>query len=656
MDKSTVPNKVNSILENQPQEQFAETLNNYSQYRSEKITPDLLEMVWNRATDGMLLTDSDGIIVSVNDAFCTMVHMKENELLRLPFTVIYDHSVDRTKIFEEYRYNIRNNSFDTKIEKHLQLNSGKNIHAELLTSPLIDEAEELYILTEFRDISERKRWEYSLNQSEHRYRSLFENSVLPMYESNIDGRVTNANVAFLQLLGYDTFNELRRLNLERDVYADAKQRVKLFEKLLIGIDTKPSELDLKKKDGTIITVLAHSRILKDEYGVFSGFEGALEDITERKKMEQQIQSNIQKLEATQEELTKLNTQKDKILGIVSHDLRSPFSSILGFCDLLKSEFHTLSDNEKLEYIGFVNDAAIQQLNLVNSMLDWSRLETGRFRLKFQPVNVGTIASETMTTLLGLAKKKNIELRSSIPPDTRISADEQLLRQLLSNLVGNALKFTPAGGMITIDLAKNSDSETSLEISDTGIGIPAEDLEKIFKIEEKYSRQGLQGESGTGLGLPMCYEIMKKHGGSIEVKSEEGIGTTFTVTFQKQARTVCKKVLIVDDEKGNRLLLSRFMKRISEGSETIFAQTGKEALDMMLAEEPDLVLTDYNMPLMDGLEFIRNVRSNEYLKHTPIILISGANMDYYTETDALTKLIQKPIVYDTLKEVIEKMRL
>ncbi len=654
MSQSSVPSKIYSILQNHPQQQFTETLNNYSHYRSEKITPDLLEMVWNRATDGMLLTDSDGIIVSVNDAFCSLVNMKENELLRLPFTVIYDRTADRNRIFEEFQENVRNNSFAAKIEKKLQFNSGQTVYVEMLTSTLTDEADEVFILTEFRDISERKHWEYSLNQSERRYRSLFENSMLPMYESNIDGKIINANVALLRLLGYETFDELHRLNLEKDVYVDPEQRVKLFERLLIGSNEKPAELELKKKNGSVISVLAHSRMLKDEYGVFSGFEGALEDITERKKLERQIQSNIQKLEKTQDELTKLNTQKDKILAIVSHDLRSPFSSILGFCDLLKSEFNTLSDNEKLEYIGFVNDAAVQQLNLVNSLLDWSRLETGRVRLKFQPVNIGTVASETMTTLLGLAKKKNIELRSLIPSNTFMTADDQLLRQLLLNLVGNALKFTPAGGMVTIDRKEDPTAELVLEISDTGIGIPAEDMEKLFRIEEKYSRQGLQGENGSGLGLPLCFEIMKKHHGTIEAKSTEGIGTTFTLTFRKQSKSTCKKVLIVDDEKGNRLILSRFMKRISDGSETIFAQTGTEALKLLSVEKPDLILTDYNMPTMDGLEFIRKIRNDEQLKNTPVILISGANMEYF-EIDAMTKIIQKPIVYDKLKEVIERIQ-
>jgi PAS domain S-box-containing protein len=382
MNESSVSGKVHSILQNQPQSDSPETIHNYLHYRSEKISYDLLEMVWDRTNDGMLLTDSDGMIVAVNEAFCTMVNMRESELVKLPFTVIYDRNMDRRQIFEEYKINVTNNSFVQKYEKRLALSNGQSLYVEVLTSMLTDEANETFVLTEYRDINERKRWESSLHQSEFRYRSLFENSILPMYQSTVDGKFLNANVALLKLLGYDSFDELLKLNIETDVYVNSQHRNKLLENLQNGDGGKAMQLELRKKDGSRIIVLAHSRTLHDDHQSVVGFEGALEDITERTMLERQLQANIKKLENTQEELTKLNTQKDKILAIVSHDLRSPFCSILGFCDLLKSEFSTLTDKEKLDYVGYINEAAMQQLNLVNSLLDWSRLETGRVRMKF----------------------------------------------------------------------------------------------------------------------------------------------------------------------------------------------------------------------------------------------------------------------------------
>lgn len=655
MNQSAFNANIYSLLSRNAQLHGDDSLQKYSGYRAEKIGVDLLEMSWENATDGMLITDSDGFIIAVNKAFCTLVMMNEKELLKLPFTVIFDRTVDRKKIFEEYQERIRNNTVQNKNEQRLMLSSGKTLDVEVTKSALTDGAQETYILTEFRDISERKRWEEALNMSEQRYRSIFENSVLPMYQSNLDGKLINANIAFLHLLGYDSFQELLALNLEKDVYVNSEDRMRLYDNLQSGRSSLPMEIDLKKKDQSIITVIPHSRIVYDEEGNSTGFEGALEDITERKQLENKLLTNYQKLEIAQEELSKLNAQKDKLLAMVSHDLRSPFSSILGFCDILKNEFHTIDDSEKLEYIGYINDAAQQQLNLVNSILEWSRIETGRITLQFKPVNVMQVASEILQMMLGLAKKKNISFRSSITSDTAVIADEPLLRQLLLNLIGNALKFTPSGGTISIEMKEDSPSQCIIEVIDTGMGIPPEDMEKLFNVGEKYTRTGLDGEIGTGLGLPMCYEIMKTHHGTIEARSFEGKGTTFTLTFPKIYSTRCKKVLIVDDLKGNRLIHSRFIKRISEDAETLFAETAEKALEILENETPDLILTDYHMPLMNGLEFIDRLRSQRTTKHVPVILISGAEMGPNGVMDPMTKVLRKPVVFSELQKVIESLK-
>jgi PAS domain S-box-containing protein len=655
MNQASFSAKIYSILSNEPQVHLPESVAQYSREPKEQITPDLLELVWDKTQDGMLLIDSDGLIVAVNAAFCSLMKMSELELIGFPFTVIYDSRADRKKIFDQYIDQVKQGTLPKKYEHELYLNSGENVFVEIITSMLIDAAQETYVLAEYRDISDRKRWEQQLNISEQRYRSLFENSVLPAYQSNVDGKFLNANVALLKLLGYDSFEELRSLNLETDVYVNPSDRILLFEFLEFGGKDGAIEIELKKKDGSIITVIPHSRILNDEKGLIIGFEGALEDITERKALENKLLTNIQKLEISKEELTKLNSQKDKILAIVSHDLRSPFSSILGFCDLLKNEFTTLSDPEKLEYIGFINDAAIQQLAMVNSMLDWSRLETGRMNLNITALNMKEIVASVATSMLGLAKKKNVTINHAIPEGTTLQGDEQLIRQLLQNLIGNALKFTPSGGSVTIHREADIAGQMVFTVSDTGVGIPVADLGKLFKIEEKYTRQGLQGENGTGLGLPMCYEIMKKHNGSIEAVSEEGKGTTFILNFARPVHSACKKVMIVDDQTGNRLIISRFMRRISEGSEMIFAETAKDALSMIATTLPDLIITDYHMPEMNGLEFLQWIRNDEQMRSTPVILISGADLGDRIQPDRLTKVLRKPINFNELKGVMQTIQ-
>lgn len=660
MNQSSISGKIHSILSNQPQlpsqPQVQESVARYTHHQpSSRVTQDLLEMVWDRTQDGMLLTDSDGVIVAVNNAFCSLTRMAEQEMIGFPFTVIFDQEMDRKGIFDRYIEQVQNGDVPRKVEQELWFHAGHTVVAEISTSSLTDDADETFVLSEFRDISERRRWERTTYQSEVRYRSLFENAVLPMYESTIDGKLTNANIAMVNLLGYETFDELLALNLEKDVYVNPEQRMTFFDRVQAGSDEHPVELQLKKRSGAIITVRAHSRILRDENGTALGFEGVLENITAQKELERQVHANIRKLESTREELTRLNAQKDKILAIVSHDLRSPFSSILGFCDLLKTEFTTLTDAEKMEYIGFINDAAVQQLALVNSILDWSRLETGRINLKVEELDLRTIVTTVATSMLGLARKKHITIVHAVPEGTSLRADEDLIRRMLLNLLGNALKFTPAGGTVTISVNAQSDGELVLTVSDTGVGIPQEDLPKLFKIEEKYTRQGLQGENGTGLGLPMCYEIMKKHNGSIEAVSQEGKGTSFILTFHRSERAACRRVMVVDDQIGNRMILARFIKRISDGAEMLFAESAKEALTAMTHTVPDLIITDYHMPHMNGLDFIDVVRNDLRLKNVPVILVSGANLEDRVKADGLTQVLRKPINFNELKGVLHTIQ-
>lgn len=655
MNQSATTAKVISILQNEPQIQSEESLSNYSFYRSERVTTDLLEMVWDHTHDGMLLTDSDGTIVAVNEAFCAMSGMNEPDLVNLPFIVFLHHTIDRGVVMEEYKRQVKERSLTQRYETELHFSGGRRMDAEVITSVLVDSADEVFVLTEYRDIGERKRWDESLRRSENQYRALFQNSVLPLYTSSVEGKLTNANTAMMRLLDYDTVDELLSLDLARDVYLHADQRKRFYEDLRSGRLSGPVELMLKKRNGAVIVVLAHTRTLRDATGAVSGFEGALEDITERKEMEQQIQATIRSLEATKEELTRSNAQKDKLLAVIAHDLRSPFGSILGFCDLLKNDFQSLTDKEKLEYIGFINDAAQQQLALVNSLLDWSKLETGRVRVNPAPVNVRTVAGEVVSALLGLAHRHKVTLRSAVPEGTTVTADEALFRQLLMNLTGNALKFTPAGGTVELGVAIDTSSGTVLTVTDTGTGIPAEDLPKLFKVEEKYTREGLHGEAGTGLGLPMCAEIMKQHNGTIEVRSGAGEGTEFRLTFPKTSAPCCGTVLIVDDQQGNRLILSRFMKRLSPDARILFAATGAEALAYIESDAPDLLLTDLNMPGMDGLELIERMRGLEKTKRTPAILISGADHDIRNRLDQRTVFLQKPMQFDLLRRTVEQFR-
>ena len=193
--------------------------------------------------------------------------------------------------------------------------------------------------------------------------------------------------------------------------------------------------------------------------------------------------------------------------------------------------------------------------------------------------------------------------------------------------------------------------------DTGIGIPEEDVHKLFKIEEKYTRKGLQGEKGTGLGLPVVHEIVQKHHGSISVKSTSGTGTLFHITLPKSKPNAGENILVVDDEHGIRLLHTRYIKRVLPNANVLHAADGAEALQIARVSNPQLIISDNDMPDLDGLELVRNLKADPATSDIPIIIVTG--QDSESNRDALkqygvTAVLNKPVTPEQIAAVLRSI--
>jgi CheY-like chemotaxis protein len=233
----------------------------------------------------------------------------------------------------------------------------------------------------------------------------------------------------------------------------------------------------------------------------------------------------------------------------------------------------------------------------------------------------------------------------------------MIMQVFNNLISNALKFTPAQGLISVDLTESKDDQWVLAVKDTGAGIPEGDFKKLFKIEEKYTRKGLAGEEGTGLGLSVVHEILKKHSGSITVESEVGKGTTFFIHFPRLIETIEQSVLVVDDDEGVRALHSRYLKRLFPDSRIIQASDGKEAFELAKRHHPRIILSDYSMPEMNGFEFLNLLRQEATTKDIPVFVITGKDSTASTEAMRLSgaaAVLTKPVSPTQLQEAIDKV--
>jgi PAS domain S-box-containing protein len=490
------------------------------------------------------------------------------------------------------------------------------------------------------------------------YKDMFDFAVGPMFQSAPDGTLLNANASLAVLLGYNSATELLGVNVPQTLYVNPEDRNRLADVLNQQGSCHGIEFHLKTKKGDVITVREYSRAIHNSAGEVVMYEGILEDVTRKKEQQEKLDQYYKALRTSQENLAKVNAEKDKMVATLSHDLRSPFNSILGFCDILLSEADQLTPEERHEFISYIKESAQQQLALVNNLLDWSRFTTGRSKKKIENLDLSEIIKHSVAAHLGTAKQKGIALSSTVSNAFPLKGDGQQLIQVFNNLISNALKFTPAGGAIEIALTEMKPEEVTVAVRDSGEGIPPEDMLKLFKIDEKYTRPGLAGEKGTGFGLPLCKEIVESHGGSIRAESIVGRGTTFHVTLplSVEGATSSEVVLVVDDNKGVRVLHAKFVKRALPHVTVIEAADGHEAVELAQRHRPRLIVADYSMPVMNGFEMLNALRRESRTKQIPVLIVTGEDSKSSTEALRLAgavDVLRKPVTLSQLEEVLKK---
>jgi PAS domain S-box-containing protein len=246
------------------------------------------------------------------------------------------------------------------------------------------------------------------------------------------------------------------------------------------------------------------------------------DITQRKRAEAE-------LIIKNEELKIINAQKDKLFSIVSHDLRNPFTSILGFSQVLLDKVKGKEYEEIEKYADIINDSSLRAMGLLNNLIEWSRLQTGRLEFDSKRFKMISLINDTLLLFRHITNQKSIQITSTFTSELTVCADKDMISTILRNLISNAVKFTLPGGSISISAEKNN-SRLLVSIADTGIGIPKEKLNAIFQGATKISTPGTQNESGSGFGLLLCKEFVVKHGGELIIESIEGKGSTFSFTI------------------------------------------------------------------------------------------------------------------------------
>jgi PAS domain S-box-containing protein len=508
-----------------------------------------------------------------------------------------------------------------------------------------------------------------LRASEERFRSLAENAPLGILFCNPQGRCVYSNAAALDLAGLK-YEEAVRGGWARVTHPDSAPLVDAWYRAAAAGLSFSAEVRLRRQDGQTVWAQQHYSPVFDKHGRLTGHVGTLADISHRKRAEQEWTRARRAAEDA-------SRAKSNFLANMSHEIRTPMNGVMGMTELALA---TDLSGEQREYLEIIKASGVSLMRVINDILDFSKIEAGKLEMERVEFNLGAAVRLALQPLAPSAGQKGLELICDIPPEVpaQLVGDPVRLQQVITNLVGNAIKFTAAGEVglrIALDPpagpgadpAKLSEITLHGSVHDTGIGIAAEKIATIFNPFQQADASTTRQFGGTGLGLAICSRLVEMMGGRIWVETQPGHGATFHFTARfgvadtpaapESAGLEGSMVLVVDDHATNRRILFQMLS--SWGLVPVLASSGAEALEAIAAvPDPfDLIVTDGDMPELDGCELARRIRLLPAYAGVPILLLSSggtAGDPSRCRQAGIQRTLVKPVDASALLEAIQAL--
>jgi PAS domain S-box-containing protein len=486
--------------------------------------------------------------IYTNPAYEQNFGYNKDELLGKTTPEIYFDPDDRERIIKI----LNENKFVSNHEVKLKRKDGSSFwtissisHITFMNKPAL--------LGTFIDITKRKQAEESLRISEQRLKSHIENSPLAVIEFSDDFRINQWSIEAEHIFGWSKSEvlglSLSELNMmvEEDISIASNS----LERLKSGKELKVvSSYRNYSKAGEIKECIWYNSVLSDQNGHMSSVMSLVLDVTESRKTEQKVIERTRELEdvnsrlqrelrerikiqealkKSEKELIELNATKDKFFNIVAHDLKNPFTSLIGSSELLYQNINSLDRNSIMKLASILNDSAKSGYSILQNLLDWSRSQTGLLKISPRKINLKELIEENISNLQLLASNKEISIINETTSDISLVSDKNMINTVLRNLLSNAIKFTPRAGKVILRV-KAENGFVSILVKDNGVGISSERIGKLFNLDTKNSSPGTENEQGTGLGLKLSKEFVEKLGGRIWVKSTVVQGSEFSFTI------------------------------------------------------------------------------------------------------------------------------
>jgi PAS domain S-box-containing protein len=567
----------------------------------------------------------------------------------------------------------------TGAQYSLQLPQGK-FWFELSIAPMEQNDDTItHFICLARDITVAKKGDEALLVSEQRYRGLLNNLEAGVVVHGPDGKIVMCNIKASELLGIGTHDILGK-----DVDDSGWQFIH-EDGSNMALNDYPITQILKSKKainnytlgrshpetGKIIWVLVSGYAMLDDQNEIAEVVISFIDISERKEMEVEIR-------AAQVQAESANRAKTDFLANMSHEIRTPLNGIIGFTDLL---INSDLSSSQLEYMSTVQESANSLMQIVNDVLDFSKIESGKLELNEEEIDLFELIEQVIDLFKYAALQKNINLHlkidSTIPQ--YIVGDSLRLKQILVNLISNAIKFTQKGE-VTLEISKEKNvqdntSNITFSVKDTGIGIKEDNCKKIFSSFVQEDNSTSRKFGGTGLGLAISNQLVQLMNSELNLESVYGLGSTFFFSIKLQTvnkikevdnnksvinnlssykNLEVKKILIVEDNKINMFLARTLVKRILPNCIITEAIDGEAAVAAYILETPDLILMDIQMPNKNGYEAAAEIRALETSSRTPIVAITAGILIGEKEKcfeSGMDDYLPKPIIIEDLERIL-----
>jgi PAS domain S-box-containing protein len=493
-----------------------------------------------------------------------------------------------------------------------------------------------------------------LRASEAVFRSLCESMESVVLKTTVEGVVTYANPYASELFGYRNAELVGRSVLDTIIPAtdDAGNNLRAEIRSLLDSlgknETKAHVNENRRQNGERLWMAWSNHALQGESDEQTEILSVGNDITEIKRTEQELrarEADLSRLNGelaiARDEALAASVHKSHFLSCMSHELRTPLNGILGFADLLKGQFFGSLNEKQIRYVEQIDSCGKHLLELINDLLDMAKVDAGKLALQWEDFAAEEWVSAAVAMVSPDFRKKDLTLNIRVDKDVPLlNADRRRATQVLLNLLSNAQKYTPAGGSVEVQVTP-AGTWAKVAVTDTGIGIAEEDLENVFSEFHQVDRIRDQALGGTGIGLALCRRLVAAQGGELRVMSTVGQGSSFWFTVPCRRAAELPKLPSTSDQEpvlgaGRRILvaednpvnLTMILDMLSiQGHEVFVAKNGQEAVDLAQASTPDLILMDVRMPVIDGLEATRRLRSKSDFAGIPIIaLTASAGLD------------------------------